>query len=315
MLPTPRPSRSLIASLVDGTAKAAEPDPNDFYCLALSSNAARVIVRDYIEEPLPQARANAAAWFRDLRIASTNRDDWGHPVATFPHWLLGAAMTVPKAGNQPDWNRVNELVARLRHAALTRDPLPESILATCLLRLRAEGERGFRPARMALIKLCLIRKGVPVSEKLNPLETNPAYICGELLAVFDQIQRAALGKLKATVVDKYYGGLQRRAVHGARTFCSRTPRTTSDRFVERNGDSRRSSRSASPSPPESSRTSPKVSSAWPIRPGSHSATTTPRRTRIEKRWAKDEQRNAEAEARKTRRPEPQRHQRLTPSLT
>ncbi len=197
---------SLIASLVEGTAQAAEPDPDDFYCLALSGNAARIIVRDYIEEPLSEARANAATWFRDLKIASTNRDDWGHPVATFPHRLLGAAMTVPKAGNQPDWNRVNELVARLRRAALTGDPLPESILATCLLRLRAEGERGFRPARMALIKLCLKRKGVPVSESLNPLETNEAYICGELLAVFDQIQRAALGKLKANVIDKHYGG-------------------------------------------------------------------------------------------------------------
>jgi len=45
-----------------------------------------------------------------------------------------------------------------------------------------------------------------VSETLNPLETNEAYICGELLAVFDQIQRAALGKLKANVIDKHYGG-------------------------------------------------------------------------------------------------------------
>ena len=45
-----------------------------------------------------------------------------------------------------------------------------------------------------------------MSETMNPLESHPAYVCGELLAVFDQIQRAALGKLKANVVDKYYGG-------------------------------------------------------------------------------------------------------------
>ena len=36
-----------------------------------------------------------------------------------------------------------------------------------------------------------------MSEKLNPLESNPAYICGELLDVFDQIQREPpWGKLK-----------------------------------------------------------------------------------------------------------------------
>ncbi len=35
------------------------------------------------------------------------------------------------------------------------------------------GKSGFRPARMALVKLCLLRKGVSVSEKLNPMESNP----------------------------------------------------------------------------------------------------------------------------------------------
>jgi CRISPR-associated protein Csd1 len=59
---------------------------------------------------------------------------------------------------------------------------------------------------MALMKLCLIRKEVSVGETLNPDESNPAYICGELLAKFDQIQQAALGKVNATVIDKYYGG-------------------------------------------------------------------------------------------------------------
>jgi CRISPR-associated protein Csd1 len=61
---------------------------------------------------------------------------------------------------------------------------------------------------MALIKLCLIRigKGVRVSEKHDSAESRPAYVCGELLQVFDEIQRAALGQLNATVVDKYYGG-------------------------------------------------------------------------------------------------------------
>ncbi len=194
----------LLASAGSGDPDGSTAEPNDFYCLVLSSNAARVIVRDYLEVPLAKARDNVAAWFGDLKIASTNQADLGRPTAAFPLWMLAASLTV-KRENKPDWQRIGDLVPRLMAAALKGGSLPDSILATCLARLRAEGEKGFRPPRMALMKLCLIRKGVPVGETHNPNESNPAYLCGELLAVFDQIQNAALGKINATVIDKHYG--------------------------------------------------------------------------------------------------------------
>lgn len=206
--PTTEAVAKLLGAPPEGQPNDASIDENEFYCLALSNNTVRFIVRDYLEESLPKARANVAAWFRDLKIASTHKDDFGCPIATFPLWALAASMTAPKSGNQPNWPRINDQVPRLMAAALKNNeaPLPDSILASCLQRLRAEGSNGFRPERMALLKLCLIRKGVLMSEKLDPNESNPAYVCGELLAVFDQIQRAALGKINATVVDKYYGG-------------------------------------------------------------------------------------------------------------
>jgi CRISPR-associated protein Csd1 len=91
------------------------------------------------------------------------------------------------------------------NAALRGAPLPDSILASCLARLRAEGSQGFRVSRLALIKLTLLRRKIPVTETLNPDESHPAYICGRLLAVFEQIQYAALGDVNATVVDKFFG--------------------------------------------------------------------------------------------------------------
>jgi CRISPR-associated protein Csd1 len=204
--PTTAGVAKLIEAPKSGKTDDASSDVNSFYCLTLSNNAARVIVRDYLEEALPTVRANVGAWFRQLTVASTTRAENGQPVATFPLWQLAAAMTAPKAGGQTDWTRVNDLVPRLMEAALQGTVPPENILAACLQRLRAEGAPGFRPPRMALMKLCLIRKGVHVTEKLDPQELNPAYVCGELLEVFDEIQRAALGQLNATVVDKYYGG-------------------------------------------------------------------------------------------------------------
>jgi CRISPR-associated protein Csd1 len=204
------PTTAVVARLIEapqaGRADDASREVNEFYCLTLSNNAARAVVRDYLEEPLPKVRFNAGVWFRDLMIASTGRDENGQPAATFALRWLAAAMTARKADRQPDWVRVNDLVPRLMQAALQGVALPDSVLAACLQRLRAEGAGGFHPPRMALIKLCLLRKGVHVSEKHDPLELNPAYVCGELLQVFDEIQRAAMGQVNATVVDKYYGG-------------------------------------------------------------------------------------------------------------
>lgn len=206
------PNHEAVTSLLESPSAGKSTvtvQPNDFYCLALSSNSARAVVRDYLEEPLDEFRANIVAWFRDLRIASTEKAYLGSPTASFPLWRLAASMTAKKSDGKADWDRVNDLLPRLMAAALKRDALPESVLAACLQRLRAEGEDGFQPPRMALMKICLVRKGVvmsDVAEKHNPLETNQAYVCGGLLFLFNEIQRAAMPGVNASVVDKWYGG-------------------------------------------------------------------------------------------------------------
>lgn len=40
---------------------------------------------------------------------------------------------------------------------------------------------------------------------LDPTETNPAYVCGRLLATLDAIQFQGVGDVGATVVDRFYG--------------------------------------------------------------------------------------------------------------
>jgi len=209
-MPQHQDVESLIGRPAAGKDKGITTvDPNQFYCLAMSSNSARAVIRDYLETPLDEFRANIVAWFRDLRIASTAKDYLGASTAAFPLWQLVGAMTAKKPDGKVEWDRVNDLSTRLMAAALKHEPLPDFTLAACLQRLRAEGEDGFQPPRMALIKLFLVRKGVvmsDVSEKANPLETNPAYVCGELLFLFNEIQYAALKGVNSNVVDKWYGG-------------------------------------------------------------------------------------------------------------
>ena len=172
---------------------------NDFYLLGMSGNSARAIVRDYLEAPLPRVRANLVKWFTDLRIADISKEGAGKPSSRFPLWLLAAATALDMDQVAP------ETPTRLLEGALKGGPVCESLLVACLRRLRAEGSEGFRPHRMALIKLILLRRNVTVSETLNSDEIHPAYVYGRLLAIFEQIQYAALGDVNSNVVDKFFG--------------------------------------------------------------------------------------------------------------
>jgi CRISPR-associated protein Csd1 len=114
-------------------------------------------------------------------------------------WQLVNSTALDSDGVAPD------TPARLVGAAIQGIPVPDSVLNSCLRRLRADGTEGFQTPRMALIKLILIRKGIRMTETLNPDDTHPAYIYGRLLSVFEQIQYDALGDVNANVVDKFYG--------------------------------------------------------------------------------------------------------------
>ncbi len=196
--PTPESVAALLANAERGVeSHAATAD--EFYLLALTGNSARIVVREYLETTLPKFQENLAGWFRDLRIADSTKDGMGQPTSVFPMWLLSGATALDADHVTP------ELTLRLTFSAIRGDPVPLSVLSACLGRLRAEGRDGFRTARLALLKLTLLRRNIHVTEVLNQNETDPAYICGRLLSVFEQIQYAALGDVNANVVDKYFG--------------------------------------------------------------------------------------------------------------
>lgn len=171
-------------------------DENAFFCLMLSGNSARVVVRDYLEAQLPEVKTNLAAWFADLKII----EPWGKEiVSVFPRWQLELATAMDSDGVTSD------LSAQLMNASLKRYPLPDNVLTACLRRLQAEGADGFRSTRMGLIKLILKRKGVEMNEQLTETQASPAYLCGRLMAIFERLQWGALGNVNANIVDRFYG--------------------------------------------------------------------------------------------------------------
>lgn len=197
--PVDEPLKVLLDSVASGKNAAHTLDADPFYLLALSGNSARAVVRGYLETTLPAAKANVANWFKDLAIADTSKQYSGALNSKFPLWQLAMATAFDSDAVAPDTGE------RLLSAALNGGLVPDSLLALCMKRLMAEGAEAFRASRMALIKLILTRRGIPVSEQLDPDEKHPAYVYGRLLAVFEQIQYAALGDVNANVVDKFYG--------------------------------------------------------------------------------------------------------------
>jgi CRISPR-associated protein Csd1 len=192
----PEAVQALLSSVHKGKETKAV-QTNDFYLLVLTGNSARIVVRDYLEAPLEVIRQHFAQWFKDLHLAPLYPDKDELPF--FGLYQLVKATAGDIADPLPTTPN------RLLMAALRGDPLPDSILAACLRRIKVEGSAGCTRPRLSLVKLFLVRKGVIVSESLNTEEKSPAYLYGRLLEVFDEIQYAALGDINAGVVDKFYG--------------------------------------------------------------------------------------------------------------
>lgn len=174
-------------------AKPGVEEGTDFYVLGLSPNAARLSVRFWYDGTL----GDLARRFRDhwaaLYIEPT-------PWRTAPSiWrLLYETAAQRKAENIPPL-----LAGELMRAILTGGRYPRALLSAVITRLRADHD--INGMRVAICRACLTRNGEDVSVNLNREKTNPAYRLGRLFAVLESVQRAALGKVNATIRDRYYG--------------------------------------------------------------------------------------------------------------
>lgn len=165
-----------------------------FHVLGLAPNAARLSVRFYWQDDFGQLITHYQRYLLDMSLDPPPRDGWP------PLWryLLELAAQGKRENVPPliagEWLR----------AILTGAPYPMMLLSTVLMRIRADGDINAR--RVAMMKSVLIRnlkRKVPVA--LDPSEPNRGYLLGRLFAVYEEVQRAALGGINATIKDKFYG--------------------------------------------------------------------------------------------------------------
>ena len=110
-----------------------------------------------------------------------------------------------------------QISTQLLHGALRGRavPMPLAALAAAVRRQQLDQENKLNPARIALIKACLIRTQdnsnhnhqqttQTMTESLNAESQDSAYLCGRLFAVFDRLQYLAQGQVGAGVTERYY---------------------------------------------------------------------------------------------------------------
>lgn len=198
--PEPEQVRTLIASAFTGKEAAAKIDPAPFYATAFSASGGRVVVRDWLDTTVPEVRRHLGRYFALQRIVE--RD--GSEGTPFGLYTLAASTVRDVARELPP-----NLPKVLLHMALKGGPLPFWLLFQAVRRNRA-GQRITRArARAALIKMVLLSQERDFMEdlmvQLDPLNCDPAYLCGRLLAVLEAVQRAAVPGANTTITDRFFG--------------------------------------------------------------------------------------------------------------
>ena len=179
-------------------------DPRKYYAMSLSGNGGRIIVRDWLESTVPEVEQNVCQWFEDLTIVRPEGDSIR---ADFKLGYLLHGLVRDKLDELAP-----QIPTQLLYAALRAAPLPLPALAAALRRQQIETDNKTNPARLALIKACLVRQDRfnqskernNMTESLNTESTDPAYLCGRLFSVFDRLQYLALGNVNAGVVERFY---------------------------------------------------------------------------------------------------------------
>ena len=175
------------------------PDGVRFHVLGLAPNAARLSVRFYVEDDFAVIAERYARHVARLRVEPPPKD----PAP--PMWRLLVETAILRKSENVRPNLAGEWM----RAILTDAPYPLTLMSSVLERLRADG--AVNALRVGILKSVLIRnfrktlKGeVPVSLDMECRE--PGYLLGRLFAVYEQVQKAALGRnVNATIKDKYYG--------------------------------------------------------------------------------------------------------------
>lgn len=197
--PQPEQVKELLRSAPKGKLYDAL-DTEAFYATALSASGARVVVRDWLETTVGQAKDHLARWFALQNLV----DPYGAEGKPYGLFTLARGL-IPQNGDMQRDLPPNAPRAMLK-VAVQGGPLPSWIMFQAIRRNRAE-QQLTRP-RAALIKMVILSQQKIFQEdamvQLDGGNQRPSYLCGRLLAILERVQMLAVNP-KATLIDRFYG--------------------------------------------------------------------------------------------------------------
>ena len=175
------------------------PAGTRLHILGLAANVGRLSVRLWHVDTFGVFARRLVEHWDDLRIEPA---PWPEPPSA--RRLLYETARQRKADRIPP-----TLAPQLLGAIVNGTRYPRTLLAAVIARIRAE--KAVTGERAAICRACLARdhrlglerEDAPVS--LDRDEIHPAYRLGRLFAVYERVQRAALGAVNAGIRDRFYG--------------------------------------------------------------------------------------------------------------
>lgn len=183
-------------------------DDYGFYLAILSPNVGRIALREWIAVSLEQVKGQLNVFLESTRIVSP----WGETARPF------SIAALLQAGHTQNPNFTRGL---LRTAYLGHPP-PAGLLSAAINAFRNPNtlqnpkqdpkETWRLHALASLLKLSLYfgTKEVTTMSEHDPDKTNPAYLCGSLLAILEEAQQVShyikhKNRLDTTIVNRFYG--------------------------------------------------------------------------------------------------------------
>jgi len=194
--------RRLIRGVFTGeTSEGLKPDR--YYLLSISGNGARIVIRDWIAGALPKVETANRKWFDDNSIIAGDGTDI-HSSVRLDQLLISLAR-----------ESVDELPAHLPsqiiNAAVRGEAIPRLALKFAVERHKTD---TLNPVRAGFIRACILRStsamnagsNDPILVGLNANSRDKGYLCGRVFAVLDRLQYLAMGRLNASLVERFYVG-------------------------------------------------------------------------------------------------------------
>jgi CRISPR-associated protein Csd1 len=205
--------RDALEAVAEGRPKDVSPTmerETRFHVLGLAPNAARLSVRYWLDDSFETFARRLLEHQQDLTIAPLPKG-WSQKTPSLNRVLVKTTALQEKFDNIPD-----ALAGEVMRAVLSGTRYPRTWLAVAIVRLRA-GDDPSTGWHAAAIRAVLERdrrltrgedaanRGTEVPVSLAKDSKDEAYQLGRLFAALETAQRLALGRVNATIRDRYFG--------------------------------------------------------------------------------------------------------------